>query len=333
MAELYFLGIDIGGTKCAVIIGKKKEDSVEIAEKTVFPTAEQGGCEAVIKKIAEEGKKLLKKNNISPESLGAVGVSCGGPLDGKRGLILSPPNLPGWDKVPIVKILEKEFGVPAGLQNDADACALAEFGNGAGKGCENLIFLTFGTGMGAGLILNGKLYSGSSNMAGEVGHIRLERFGPVGYGKSGSFEGFCSGGGIKQLAEIKKTERLQRGEAFSIMPSSADGSVSAKDVALAARSGNPDALEIIRECAEHLGRALSILIDILNPEVIVIGSIYARNPELFDDIIRDVIKKECLPASAEKCRIVPAALGDSLGDYAALYVAENAYRSAKQILS
>ena len=164
-------------------------------------------------------------------------------------------------------------------------------------------------------------------MAGEVGHIRLDRFGPVGYGKSGSFEGFCSGGGIKQLAEIKKAERQQCGETFSIKPSSADGSVSAKDVALAAKSGNADALDIIRESAEHLGRALSILIDILNPEVIVIGSIYARNPELFDDIIGNVIKKESLPASAEKCRIVPAALGDSIGDYAALYVAENVYRS------
>src|SRR5690606_15592063 len=132
--------------------------------------------------------------------LAAIGISCGGPLDSRRGVILSPPNLPGWDRIPVVEVFQQAFKVPVALQNDANAGALAEWLWGAGRGSHNMIFLTFGTGMGAGLILNGQLYSGTNDLAGEVGHIRLAPDGPVGYGKAGSFEGFCSGGGIKQLA-------------------------------------------------------------------------------------------------------------------------------------
>ena len=134
-------------------------------------------------------------------NLKRIGISCGGPLDSKKGIIFSPPNLPGWDNVPITRILSDEFGVETALQNDANACALAEWLMGAERGHSNMIFLTFGTGMGAGLILNGRLYSGTNDLGGEVGHIRLAKTGPVGFGKAGSFEGFCSGGGIAQLAK------------------------------------------------------------------------------------------------------------------------------------
>ena len=131
----------------------------------------------------------------------AIGITCGGPLDSKKGLIMSPPNLPKWDKIPITKIIEDNFNVPVFLQNDANACALAEWRFGAGKGTNNMIFLTFGTGLGAGLILDGRLYAGTNNLAGEIGHIRLAKDGPLGYDKKGSFEGFCSGAGIARLAK------------------------------------------------------------------------------------------------------------------------------------
>lgn len=120
-----------------------------------------------------------------------VGISCGGPLNSTAGIIEGPPNLPGWNNVKIADILTSHYGVFASLQNDANACAVAEWKFGAGKGAQNMIFLTFGTGLGAGLILNGRLYSGTNDNAGEIGHIRLEEFGPSGYGKSGSFEGFA----------------------------------------------------------------------------------------------------------------------------------------------
>lgn len=126
----------------------------------------------------------------------SVGISCGGPLDPVRGIIQSPPNLPGWCDVPITEIVRAKTGVPVFLQNDANACALAEWRFGAGRGTQNMVFLTFGTGLGAGIIVNGGILNGASGMAGECGHVRLASDGPVGYGKAGSFEGFCSGGGL-----------------------------------------------------------------------------------------------------------------------------------------
>jgi len=207
-------------------------------------------------------------------------------------------------------------------ENDANACALAEWLMGAGKGTSNMVFLTFGTGMGAGLILNKRLYSGTNDLGGEVGHMRLENTGPVGFGKAGSFEGFCSGGGIAQLAKTIVSDRLNKNQNVEFCPSvDLISEIDAKMVALAANNGDPVALEIIDISAEYLGRGLAILIDILNPECIVIGSIYARNEMLFKPLVDKVLKREAIPSALEVCSIRPAELGDSIGDYAALCVA------------
>jgi glucokinase len=193
---------------------------------------------------------------------------------------------------------------------------------GAGKGTSNMIFLTFGTGMGGGLILNGRLYSGTNDLGGEVGHIRLAQTGPVGFGKAGSFEGFCSGGGIAQLAKSIVTERLCNGGSVSFCPSVEKiPDIDTRMVASAANSGDPVAIEILTVSAEYLGQGLALLIDILNPECIVIGSIYARNESFFKPIIYKVLEKEAIPAALKVCQIKPAALGESIGDYAALCVA------------
>jgi len=251
-----------------------------------------------------------------------IGVSCGGPLDSGRGVILSPPNLVGWDSIPIVKLLRDRFGIRASLQNDANACALAEWKYGAARGYENAVFLTFGTGLGAGLILNGRLYAGANDMAGEAGHIRLADNGPVGYGKAGSFEGFCSGGGIAQLARSMALEKLQMGGKVSFAGDLNElGRLDAKTVALAAEAGDELAMEVFRACGRYLGRGLSILIDILNPEIIVIGGIFTRQRDLlYGEAVR-IIEKEALGRSRSACRIVPAGLGEQIGDYAALSVA------------
>jgi glucokinase len=284
----YYLGIDIGGTKCAIVVGDK---NFTVHRRVQFETRVERGY-------------------------------CGGPLDSKKGVIYSPPNLPGWDSVPIVEIFSKKYGVPAAVQNDANACALAEWLMGAGKGTQNMIFLTFGTGMGSGLILNGQLYAGTNDLGGEVGHIRLAEHGPVGFGKAGSFEGFCSGGGIAQLAKTIVTEKLEKGETVAFCPDMEQADkLTAKDVATAANAGDTTAMEIVRISGEYLGRGLAVLIDILNPECIVIGSIYARNEGLFKPHIDRILKLEAIPAAVEVCSIKPALLGDSIGDYAALCVA------------
>lgn len=312
-----YVGLDIGGTKCSVVVG---DSSFLIKKKINFDTNTERGWQSILNEFKKHIGSLL--DLYSGYNLKRVGISCGGPLDSKKGIIYSPPNLPGWDNVPITRIFRDEFGVETALQNDANACALAEWLMGAGKGTSNMIFLTMGTGMGGGLIFNGKLYSGTNDLGGEVGHIRLAKTGPVGFGKAGSFEGFCSGGGIAQLAKSIVFEKLQNNQVVDFCPSqNMISCIDTKMVASAANASDPVAMEIIHISAEHLGQALSTLIDILNPECIVIGSIYARNEMLFKPIIEKVLRQEAIPASLEVCRIVPAELGDSIGDYAALCVA------------
>lgn len=313
----YYLGIDIGGTKCSISLGTR---NFKLKEKIVFPTNRQRGPSEIINEFFQNAEQLLAK--YEKKNLKAIGISCGGPLDSQTGIIYSPPNLPGWDEIPIVDIFREKFEAPVALQNDANACALAEWLLGAGKGTKNMIFLTFGTGMGSGLILNGSLYSGTNDLGGEVGHIRLAEDGPVGFGKKGSFEGFCSGGGIAQLAEKIVKEKINAGQKVGFCKKLDEaGNITAKTVAQYAQNGDEVAIEIITISATYLGRGLAILIDILNPECIVIGSIYSRNENLFKLIIEKVLSEEAIPAALEKCSIVPAALGEKIGDYASLCVA------------
>lgn len=311
-------GVDIGGTKCAVTLGLPESGGIVIKDKLRFPTTD---VEGTIRDIKSALREVMERNGLGSEGISAIGISCGGPLDSRTGVIMSPPNLPGWDNIPIVRILSEEFGVPAAVHNDANACALAEWLFGAGKGTRNMVFMTFGTGLGAGLILDGKLYTGTNDNAGELGHIRLEGFGPVGYGKAGSFEGFCSGSGIEQLARSMVKERLQMGHSVPWCPDGNLDGITAKAVADAMREGDPLAKRVYEVSARQLGKGLSIVIDILNPEVIVIGSIYARNEDIFKPLMEEVLAQEALPLAYKVCKVVPAALGESIGDYAALSIA------------
>ena len=317
------IGIDIGGTKCAVAYGKVNSDgSIEIVDKAKFDTTH---VEETINNLLGVTSTIMLKQGLDANNTSAIGISCGGPLDSKKGIIMSPPNLPGWDNVPIVEYFEKRFGVQTAVQNDANACALAEWKFGAARGYNNVIFLTFGTGMGSGLILDGRLYAGTNDNAGEVGHIRLENTGPVGYGKAGSFEGFCSGGGIAQLARVKVMEKFQMGEPVSFCNNMNEIDIlTAKTVAEAAETGDLLAKQIFSECAQYLGKALSILIDVLNPEIIVLGSIYCRAQKLIEPAMQEVIDRETIIHTRRVCKIVPAGLGEAIGDYAALSVAVNA---------
>lgn len=323
----YVVGVDIGGTKCAVALGIVCREAGEIygfrlLDRNSFATAEEAGPEEVLSRLVFCVRRMIKGNRIAKGQILGTGICCGGPLDHRTGMIQSPPNLPGWHNVPVVRRMEEELGIPAFLQNDANACALAEWRFGAGRGCQDMVFLTCGTGMGAGLILRGRLYCGSGDMAGEAGHIRLNDTGPVGYGKEGSFEGFCSGGGIARLARKKIQEKIQVGDHPVFCPEwSMSLRVTAQDVAKAARAGDLLALEIFGVVGEYLGRGLAILIDLLNPEAIVLGSIYQRCEDLLAERVREVVRREALAVSAEKCRILPAGLGDKIGDYAAFTVA------------
>jgi glucokinase len=313
---MFILGFDIGGTKCAVMTAEYENGNIKLLKKEKCPTDRSITPTEMIDRLIKMADSIIDKK---PE---AIGISCGGPLDSKKGVIMNPPNLPGWDNIHIVEQIEAHYEVPTKLQNDANACAVAEWKFGAGKGKDNVVFMTFGTGLGAGLVLDGKLYSGTNDNAGELGHIRLDRFGPVGYGKAGSFEGFCSGGGIAQLGYTMALEKAQSGQypAF-FKPGMTAKDVTAKTIADAADAGDETALEVYRTCGEYLGKGLSILIDLLNPEVVVIGSIFARSHNLLWEPCKKVIDKEALPLAAKCCEVVPAALGEQIGDYAAIATA------------
>ncbi len=339
----HYLGIDIGGTKCAVILAEQELGAnakavrktagtkPRIISKELVPTRdEQAGTaqsprtvrtpSVTIGELITLARTMLDREGLAFSDISAVGTSCGGPLDAKRGVILSPPNLPGWDEVPITAIIKKETGRPAYLQNDANAGALAEWQWGAGRGCKDLIFLTFGTGFGGGIILNGKLYSGTNDMAGEIGHVRLTDYGPAGYGKPGSVEGFCSGGGIAQIARTEITALLQSGEKPPRWTAPV-ADLTAKTVCEAAAAGEPLAQRILEITGSYLGRALAILVDILNPERIILGSVYYRCREFLEPALRRTLEAETLPRALEACSIVPTELGEELGDYAGISVA------------
>ena len=315
----YGFGIDIGGTKCAVILGsreKRDEEKTNILQKKIFHTKNINKPDGMIELFIDTIKDMQKEFDISSEKVAGIGISCGGPLNSKERIILNPPNLPGWVNIPIGKIIEKRLGLPVILENDANACAVAEWKYGAGRGFKNIVFLTFGTGLGAGLILDGKLYRGTSDMAGEVGHIRLTECGPVGFGKMGSFEGYCSGGGIEQVAHMMVLEQLQRG----VFPKlyTEKNPLNAKNIAEAAEKGDNLASEIYAVSGKYLGKGLAVIVDILNPEIIIIGSIFERSRYLLWPYAEKEFSKESLEMSRKVCRIVPSKLGNNIGDYAAL---------------
>ncbi len=313
---MYIAGFDIGGTKCAVLLAQAEGEALRFLFRKEIPTS--GTWQEILDQLCALLQGEMRASY--PDAvLDSAGVSCGGPLNSARGIICSPPNLPGWDEVPVTEYLSAKLGVPTGLMNDADAGAVAEWRYGAGRGTRNMIFLTFGTGLGAGLILGGRLYSGTNDMAGEAGHIRMAKDGPTGYGKRGSFEGFCSGGGLRQIAQKYAEDAFSAGRTVSFCANKGElSSVTAKKVIECARAGAEDAVSILRECGTNFGRGLAVLIDILNPECIVAGSIFLRAKEFLYEPAMQAIRDEALPASAAVCRLVPAGLGEKIGDYAAI---------------
>ncbi len=302
-----YLLIDLGGTKTAVAIGF---DDANIVDRTEFPTS---GVEETLKRIFELAKVLIEKYHPL-----AIGISCGGPLSSRSGTIICPPNMPSWKNVKIVEIFEKQFGLQTFLENDANAGAIAEWIYGAGQGYDNVLFLTCGTGLGAGLILDSRLYRGKQDLAGEIGHIRMEADGPIGFYKAGSLEGFASGGGLTQIAKMK----LAKPHVASILDDIPIDKITSKDVGQAALSGDEFAKSLVEISGRYLGRGLAILIDTLNPECIVLGSMAVRLGKLLLEPAWEEIKKEAIEDAWRNCVIVPAKLGERIGDIAALCVAK-----------
>ena len=310
---MYCIGFDIGGTKCAVSLGEIADGSIRVLHRQETPTLDDP--KATLSILAPFVKEWTKEYGVTQ-----AGISCGGPLDSKKGLIVSPPNLSkGWHGFYIVEYVQKEFGLTSKLQNDANACAVAEWKFGAGQGTKNMVFFTFGTGLGAGLILDGKLYAGTNDNAGEAGHIHLAKKGPVGFGGAGSFEGFCSGGGITRLAKIMAARCKKLPKCIEDMGGMDE--ITTKKLAQAAFEGDKFAKRVFAKSGEMLGKGLSIIVDILNPEKIVIGGVYMRSSALLIPSMQKVLERDALSESLQVCEIVPAKLSENIGDIAALALA------------
>ncbi|MBV9243320.1 MAG: ROK family protein [Methylobacteriaceae bacterium] len=295
------LGIDIGGTKTSLVAGTL---GGRIIEKIQFSSGAGRGPQAMLGDIEERGRAMLDRH----PSVTAIGASVGGPIDAERGVVLGPPNLPGWDAVPLAAFLAEKLGRPARIEHDAKACALAEWRYGAGRGARDMVFLTLGTGLGAGIIANGKLVRGAGNLAGEIGHWRIAADGPDIYGKRGSFEGWCSGAGLPALARALAPDRF--------------GHVrDAANLAARAVAGDPDAESVIAQAGAALGRGLALLVDLLAPEAIVLGNLARRLGAGFLEAAQAALAAEALPALAARCEVVCCALGEAIGDMAALSVA------------
>jgi glucokinase len=307
--EKVFLGVDVGGTKTAVILSARPPEALGRIE---FATSPELGPERALQLIVESARSLLAQHELG---VAAVGVSCGSPLDRVKGVIQAPPNLPTWVDVDIRSFLQEAFDAPCQVENDANAGAVAEHRFGAGVGADHMVFLTLGTGLGAGIIANGGLYLGARGDAGEIGHVRLSPTGPVGYHKAGSIEGWSSGGGIALLAA---SVLARTGRASSLR---AVENVTARDVGLAAQAGDAVARSILRRSGERLGQTLAMLIDVLNPQRIVLGGLAWRMGEPFMAPMRRVMEREALPQTLRACEVVPAALGEKIGDVAAMCVA------------
>ena len=316
MPAKVWVGVDIGGTKTAIAVSERIP---EVSERIQFATLPSKGPDRALDLIAKAIGAILRRRGLSRSAIRGIGVSCGGPLDRMRGIIHSPPNLATWVDVPVKAIFERQFGVRCNVENDANAGAVAEHRYGAGRGIDNMVFLTMGTGLGAGIIVDGRLYHGTDDLAGEIGHVRLTRGGPVGHNKRGSAEGWASGGGIEQAAKRAVEDARKRGR-ITILTAHRRA-LTARDVSAAARRGDAVAMGIVRSTGERLGQVLAILADILNPERIVIGGLGMRAGEMIIGPAREVMAREALPAAAASCRVVPAALGERIGDVAALCVA------------
>ena len=315
----HVVGIDIGGTKLATVVA---DSTGNILGKVRKPTLSEKGPEYAINLLFDMVREVVAQVGLEQTSISAIGVSCGGPLDTKTGVVYSPPNLPGWDALPLKARLESEFQVTVTIENDANASALAEFRFGGGRGYNAVLYMTMSTGIGGGIVIDGQVYHGANDSAGEVGHQILLPNGPrCGCGKQGCLEALCSGPAIARRAQAAIQKQLESGKASTALLTLADGrieEVKSEHVLAAARTGDALASELVQETAYYMGWGIANLVNILNPDIVLLGTIAVAAGDLLLDPIRETVSKFAMTRPAEAVTIAPAQLGDALGDLAAV---------------
>ncbi len=302
------IGIDVGGTNVKIAL---VDENGKIIYSNSVPTYAQMGYEYTVNNIKQAIKDLMKETNTQSTDIQGIGFDFPGQVDCKTGVVKLAPNIPGWVNVPIAQMIEEEFNIPTRIDNDVRCAALGEMKFGAGRGCENFICITVGTGIGSGLVVNGKLVRGAANAAGEIGHIKLQmKDGPIcGCGDTGCLEAFASGPSIVAMAQ----EYLKGGKSTKFREMAADGEITPYIVAKAAEAGDPVARRIFAIVGEYIGLGLTSVINLLNPERVIIGGGVAEAGELLLEPIRKTIKERAMVVAGQSVEIVPAELGNSAG--------------------
>ena len=308
MAKKYNIGVDIGGTNVKIALVDEKG---YIAYSNSVPTRAEMGYEYTIQNIINTIKDSLKESNNDISNIGGIGFGLPGQIDSINGIVRLLPNIPGWVEVPLAKIVSDEFKVPVKLDNDVRVATLGELNFGAGKGCKNLICITVGTGVGSGIVLNGQLVRGASLTAGEIGHVVVERNNGriCGCGSTGCLEAYASGPSIVQMAK----EYMMGGKSTKFKEIAAGNEVTPFMVFEAAKQGDAVAKRIFTIAGEYLGIALVSVVNLLNPEKIIVGGGVGQAGDLLLDPVRKLIKERCIALSAQAVQIVQAELGESAG--------------------
>jgi glucokinase len=303
----YIISVDIGGTQIRAALSDREGN---IIHRVAHPTLAEEGPEPVIGRIKEAIREAVGQHLGEVQ---AIGIATAGPLDPWEGVIIKAPNLPGWRNVPLKAIIEKEFGLLTYVGNDANLAALAEQRFGAGKGTRDLIYITHSTGIGGGIIVDGRMLLGSKGLGAEVGHITLDIDGPrCGCGSIGCLEAMAAGPAIARNA----VQAIEAGRE-TIIPDLVDGDlsrISAREVNEAAQQGDALGIELIRQAGELLGIGLVSLIHLFNPEIIVIGGGVSKAGDLLFEPVRQTVRARCMAEDYWRdTPIVPAALGEDVG--------------------
>lgn len=306
MNKKFIIGIDLGGTNLKVAL---LDLNFHIKDKEILNTRSFMEKEQLILGIVHSVNRFIKYNNLSKAEILGLGLGLPGPINAKEGIVHFFPNIPGWKEVRLRDILRSRIGLPVSLDNDAKLMTLAEYKLGAARGFQNVLCMTLGTGIGGGLVINGKLYRGFNNAAGEIGHLGINENGlACNCGSSGCLEAYV--GNQRIMAEAKKAFRRR---------------VTPEELSLLALKRNKKAIDIWRRTGRHLGFALAGVVNLLNLDAIVIGGGVAKAGKVLFDSINSGLKDQAMSVQARRVKISKAKLGNDAGLIgAAIMVRENA---------
>lgn len=314
------LGIDLGGTKTGVCAGRA--DGTLLARRRM-PTQTGDGPDAWLPRVKALALEVLAEAGATPSDVVRIGISAPGPLNIADRILDAPPNMQGWERVPLLDMIEGALGRPAVMNNDANACALAEYYYGSHKGVGDLVYLTHSTGIGGGILTGGTLVQGVCDYGGEVGHMVLDAGGPpCPCGMRGCFELYCGG---KNVADRLRDEIARTGAKTRVLDHAQGdpAAISFECLTAAVREGDALALRYWDEHLERLAQGVGTIIMMVNPRVVLLGTITIHNPDLVLPGLRERLTRYCWKRAREACEIAPSALSGTIGDLSAIAVARH----------